>query len=135
MLERAALKARQKVPERLLAEKARDQLRMDFIATEKYVGRPWEELDPSDQRVVLDALIDHVSVASTLRRGTTKFEPERWEGPGSPGRRNICPTAPPRATLPPRPRTLPRSRGGFAYHAHPPVGPGGFTSRLPGVRR
>ena len=79
-LERAALKARQKVVERSLAAKARDQLRLDFIATESYVGRAWDELDPSDQGVVLDALLESVTVAPTLRRGTTKFEPERIGG-------------------------------------------------------
>lgn len=79
-LERAALTARQKLAERALAAKARDQLRMDFIATEEYVGRPWADLDPSDQRVVLDALVDHVTVAPTSNRGTTKFETARVGG-------------------------------------------------------
>ncbi len=79
-LERAELKARQKAAERSLAAKARDQLRLDFIATEDYVGRSWAELNPSDQRVVLDALLDHVTVTPTLRRGTTKFEAERVRG-------------------------------------------------------
>lgn len=79
-LERAELNAAQKAAERALAMKARDPGRLDFIATEEFVGRAWEELDPSDQRVVLDALLDHVTVTPSLRRGTTKFEPERVRG-------------------------------------------------------
>lgn len=78
----AALDRHQKRVEAALAAKVREHSPLDFVATEAFVGRAWDELTVDDQRHVLDALIDHVTVAPASVRGSKTFEVERVTSPG-----------------------------------------------------
>lgn len=73
----AALDRHQRAIETELAAKVHAVAPLDFVIAEGFVGRRWEDLKAHEQRVVLDALVDHVTVAPASTRGSTKFEPER----------------------------------------------------------
>jgi len=76
------LDAAQRAVEATIAAKVRTIAPLDFVVAEGFVGRSWADLAPTDRRIVLDALVDHVDVGpSTLPRGSTRFEPERVAQP------------------------------------------------------
>jgi DNA invertase Pin-like site-specific DNA recombinase len=78
----AALDRRQRALESALAAKVRDVVPLDFVAAEGFVGRLWDDLTLDEQRLVLDALIDHVDVGPITTRGSRVFEPARVTKPG-----------------------------------------------------
>lgn len=78
----AGLDRRQAMIEAALAGKVRDVAPLDFVAAEGFVGRAWSDLDVDDRRHVLDALIDHVTVAPATTLGSKTFEPGRITKPG-----------------------------------------------------
>jgi site-specific DNA recombinase len=73
----AALDRRQRDVEARLAAKTRQSAPLDFVAAEGFIGRRWDDLEVSEQRLVLNALVEHVTVAPATTRGSTKFEPAR----------------------------------------------------------
>lgn len=78
----AALDRRQRAVETRLAGKVRTSAPLDFVVAEGYIGRPWTELGIEEQRLVLAALIDHVTVDAATTRGSRTFEPARVTTPG-----------------------------------------------------
>lgn len=79
----AALDRRQHDIERSLASKVRDASPLDFVVGEGYVGRNWDDLDVSEQRILLDALIERIKVTPATTRGSTRFEISRVTAPGN----------------------------------------------------
>lgn len=71
---------RQKDVDARLAAKVRDKAPLDLIAGEG--GRPWRALDVDEQRARLAAIIDHVTVGPSPKRGVREFEAERVTAPG-----------------------------------------------------
>lgn len=77
----AALVRRQRAVDARLAAKVRETRRLGLIDTKAYVGRPWVDLDPTEQRIVLDAMIERVRVGPASLRGSTMFETARVTAP------------------------------------------------------
>ena len=65
-----------------LAAKMRTTGPLDFVTAEGYVGRPWSTLTVDERRVVLGAVLDHVTVGPAEVRGLKHFEVGRVVGPG-----------------------------------------------------
>lgn len=80
--EYAALDRLQRTVEARLAAKVRESAPLDFVAAEGYVGRRWDDLELDEQRIILGALVDHVTVAPASVRGSTAFEYARVTEPG-----------------------------------------------------
>lgn len=80
--EHAALDRRQSAVEGRLAAAVRQTSPLAFVIAEGYQGRPWASLEIAERRVVLHALIDHVTVGKATKRGSTAVELSRVDGPG-----------------------------------------------------
>lgn len=78
----AALDRRQRAVEARLAAKVRTTSPLDFVVAEGFIGRPWKSLEVDEQRVVLNALVEYVTVAPATVRGSRIFEPARITAPG-----------------------------------------------------
>jgi len=82
----AALDRLQRQVEAVLASKVQRAQRdagFDLVAAEGLIGRPWSELDADEQRIVVGAFVDHVTVGpSTLPRGSKTYERARVAAPG-----------------------------------------------------
>ena len=78
----AGVDRRQRQVETALAAKVRDKAPLDFVAAEGFVGRRWSDLAIEDQRVVLGALVDHVTIGRSTKPGSHHFETERVAAPG-----------------------------------------------------
>lgn len=78
----AALDRRQVELERALATKVHQSAPLDFVMTDGVAGRPWRDLETEEKRRIVTALVDHVEVGPTTRRGSTRFEPARVAAPG-----------------------------------------------------
>lgn len=80
--EAAALDRRQREVETRLAAKVRASAPLDFVIAEGFIGRPWADLEPDEQRIVLDALVNHVTVGPATTIGSNAFEAARVTKPG-----------------------------------------------------
>lgn len=73
----AALDRRQKIVEQAIAAKTRESAPLDFVLAEGFLGRRWVDLEVAEQRVILSALIERVTVAPATVKGSTRFEAAR----------------------------------------------------------
>lgn len=74
----AALHERRTEVERRLAAKVHEARPLDLLLSDDGShGRSWDECDTERKRLMLGALIEHVTVAPASVRGSTKFEAER----------------------------------------------------------
>ena len=78
----AALDRYQADVDRRLAAKTTASAPLDFVRTEGYAGRRWDDLDDAERGILLGALIESVTVAPATVRGSTRFEPGRLTAPG-----------------------------------------------------
>lgn len=78
----AALDRRQREVEARLAAKVRKTAPLDFVAAEGFIGRPWADLQVAEQRVILDALVDRVTIGPSATRGSHTFDTDRVTAPG-----------------------------------------------------
>ena len=53
---------------------------LDFVIAEGLIGRRFIDMEPHEQRTVLDALIDTVTVAPAVNRGANGFKAARVAG-------------------------------------------------------
>lgn len=65
-----------------MAAAVRQTAPLAFIVAEDYQGRTWASLELPERRVVLGALIDHVTIGPATLRGSTRFETSRVDAPG-----------------------------------------------------
>ena len=75
----ARLRARRDAVNARLAAKVRETAPLDHVIDAGYVGRPWKDTPDADKRVLLDALVDYVTVGP-VGRGATKFDASRADG-------------------------------------------------------
>lgn len=77
----ATLNRRHREIEKRLAAKAQQSdSALDFIVEDGLVGRTWGELSVDEQRRILTALVESVTIGSATRRGSTAFESDRFAG-------------------------------------------------------
>ena len=76
----AAIKRHRDEVEARLAAKVREAAPLNLVDVEGFVGRPWASLEQHEQRRILDALVDHVTVAPASVIGSTAFEGARVTG-------------------------------------------------------
>jgi site-specific DNA recombinase len=77
LAEYAAIDRRERDVESRLAAKVHETSPLALVLDEGLVGRRWDTMEVHEQRSVLDALMNHVTVAPASSRGSTAFEPER----------------------------------------------------------
>lgn len=78
----AALDRLQCKVEATLAAKVQRTAALDLVAVEHLIGRAWDELNADEQRQLVAATINHITVGPATVRGSKTYEPERVTAPG-----------------------------------------------------
>lgn len=82
MIEQAAALDRvQRQVESVLASKVQRSTTLDLVAAEGLVGRGWSQLDVDEQRLVVGAFINTITVAPATTRGSKTYERARVAAP------------------------------------------------------
>jgi site-specific DNA recombinase len=76
------LDARKRDVNARIAAKTRETSELAFVIAENYIGRPWKSLSVDEQRDVLKAYIEHVTIGPATVRGSTRFETARVDATG-----------------------------------------------------
>lgn len=76
------LDARKAAANARIAARTRETTSLSFVIAEGYVGRTWRALDVDEQRTILEALIEHVTIGPATTIGSTKFETARVDAEG-----------------------------------------------------
>ena len=77
----AALDRQQRQVESVLASKVQRSTTLDLVAAEGLIGRGWSQLDVDEQRIVVGAFINTITVGASTNRGSRIYEKARVAAP------------------------------------------------------